>query len=626
MKKIFLDFETRSRSDIKKAGAFKYASCLTTEILCACWKVQGEQEAHWSPFLINLDHIKDIFELIESDDYIIEAHNAHFEWAIWNYCGVKKYGFPKIPFSKFSCTAARAANLSLPAKLETVAEVLGLPVKKDTVGARTMMKMCKPKKDGTWHESEEDFERLIEYCYQDVRVTEKLNEVLPELSMKERDIHQLDFKINRRGVFLDVDKISKAAKFAEKYGEVLNGELAELTNFQVTKASQTLKLTQFLQDTGLPLAAVDKESISECIKYTNSPTLKRILQIRQSLSLSSTKKLYSMLAMGMRDHRARGTLVYFGANRTGRWSGKGIQIQNLPRGNYNQEQVKQALDLIGEGDYDSFASVFPDVLGIISSCIRSFIFYPNGGLYGGDFASIEPRVLFWLAGHEEGLAMYRNGIDPYKDMAAFIYNTTYEAVKKDQRQLGKACILGNGYAMGHKKFRESCAKAPYNIALTEDQAKEAVNAYRTKHAPVKEFWYDIENAAKNAIKNPMSINRVGKVVISRRGNFLFIKLPSGRKLAYFKPHIVVVEKEWGRVEQIAYYGVDQGTKKWDIVTTYGGKLVENITQAVARDLMSEAMINLDERGYNVTMLVHDEIVSEIDVGNKIGRASCRERV
>lgn len=882
MKKIFLDFETRSRIDLKKSGAFKYASHESTEILCACWKIENGPSFSWSPFLIATDKITKLFDLLDTGEYEIEAHNAHFEWAMWNYCAVKKYKFPKMPFTSFMCTAARAAARSLPRDLETLARELGLPILKDMTGRRVMLKMCKPDRNGKWQESDADFDTLIKYCMTDVEVTEKVSQILPELTPEEKAIFQLDFRINRKGVLLDIPAIITAANFAEAYALDLNAELCNLTGGMVKTATQGMRMVEFLQLNGVDVDSVDKQSVLDALKEVEDPTVRRVLEIRQSLALSSVKKLYSMLAMGMRDSRARGTLLYAGANRTGRWSGKGIQIQNLPRGTLSREEVTEAFVLLKKGDYKVFKNRFPDVLGAISSCVRGFIVPAKGHrMFAGDFSAIEARVLFWLAGDTKGLGIYREGKDPYKSMAAYIFKVPYEQVTKGQRQLGKAVILGCvakgtkiktsngikniedvekkdmvwdgtewrthrgvkpkgqkivisgggilsgltpdhlvlshqgwlpageivsrgdisllkseiemgtlkscpkslktarrgvfvsaayaemkkklglinsgeasdycayivgsllsdrkeeenpcvelllilnlervgelvsqtasidaktlvrrtlrgmeaaalssaskpaeifwntllhsmglirqdshwtelimtgttkketlesylspktteiketfdiegvdvsscytlgsglivhncGYGMGKDNFRTTVAKAPYFIDLTEKESKDAVDAYRNSHSAVKSFWYAMDDACKEAIKRPGKVIKVGHVSVSVRGEYLFIKLPSGRKLAYFKPQINLVEKDWGTVEQVSYMGVDQDTKKWGRISSYGGKWVENCTQAVARDLMACSMLQLDSNGYQATMLVHDEIVSESEGGS-----------
>lgn len=606
-KRIFLDFETRSKIDIRKSGAFKYASHESTEILCACWKIEDGAKFTWSPFLIATDCITQLFDLLDTDEYVLEAHNATFEWAMWNYCAVKKYNFPRLPFSNMMCTAARAAAMSLPRDLDGLAKALGLPIKKDLTGRRVMLKMCKPKADGTWNEDDADFDILTEYCMTDVLVTEQVHKRLPELNADEQKIFHLDFKINRKGVLLDVPLINTAAAFAEKYSDSLNSELATLTGGAVTSATQSMKLVMFLQENGIDVDSVDKQNVLDALKVTEDATLRRVLEIRQALALSSTKKLYSMLAMAMRDSRARGTLLYAGANRTGRWSGKGIQIQNLPRGSLSREEVDEAFILLAKGSYEVFKKRFPDVLGAISSCIRGFIIPPKGKrLLAGDFSAIEARVIFWLAGHEKGLNLYRQGKDLYKDMASFVFNVSYDKVTKHQRQLGKAIILGCSYGMGHSKFKDTAAKAPYFIDLTTDEAKGAVEAYRSKHAAVKAFWYALDDACKNAIKKPGSVHKVGKVSISLRDKYLFIKLPSGRKLAYYKPIIQMVEKDWGTVEQVSFFGVDQETKKWGLISSYGGKWAENCFSADTKILTNNGLKKIvDVEGTDLIFDGHD---------------------
>ena len=603
--RINIDFETRSRIDLKKAGAFKYASDPSTEILCLCWKILGREKVYsWSPFF-KLDDIESLFKLIE-EGAEISAHNVHFEWAVWNYCAVKKYNFPPLFFDKVICTAAKSNALALPRDLETCAKVLGLSVQKDMVGRRIMLKMCKPNSKGLWHEDKEDFRKLIEYCKKDVIVQE-----LVDLSPEEYKIFQMDFQINRRGVYLDETAIQSAIDIANDYALKLNSELSDLTSGEVKSASQSMALARFLTSMGLKMDSVDKESVDEAMKQTDNPQLLRILDIRKSLALSSVKKLQAMQSMMMRDKKARGTLQFLGANRTGRWSAKGIQTQNLPRGSVFGEDLNHAFILLKSNNRESFYQRFPDVLGTISSCVRGMI-VPSPGfkLLSGDFSAIEARMVFWLSDHKEGLKSYREGKDIYKEMASFIFKKSYSSISKAERQLGKATILGAGYSMGADKFRDTCSKAPYNIDLSKEEAKEAIDTYRDIHAPVKDFWYACDRAAKAAINAPGSVHRVGKVAFKKSGDFLYIQLPSRRKLAYYKPSIEVVEKDWGLVEQIMFYGVDQETKKWGKISTYGGKLVENITQAASRDLMAFSLQNLTEAEYFAIMLVHDEIVAE----------------
>lgn len=609
--RITIDFETRSRIDIKKAGAFRYASDPSTEILCLCWKYPNSPKVYtWSPFRIDSDDIEILFEDIV-DGAEISAHNAHFEWAMWNYCAVKKYNFPALYFEHVICTAAKANALALPRDLETCARVLGLPSQKDKEGSRIMLKMCKPTSKGTWHEDPKDFDKLIKYCQRDVIVQELLDLKLPDLSPEEYKIFQMDFQINRRGVHLDQEAIKNAIEVATSYSKELNWELSDLTSGIIQSASQNCALVEFLREHGLNIESVDKESVEKAIKETDDPLCLRILEIRKALALSSVKKLQSMQSMSMRDNKARGTLQFLGANRTGRWSAKGIQTQNLPRGSIHGEDLKKAFFLLKSDKCRSFYQEFPDVLSAISSCVRGMITpTPGFRLLSGDFSAIEARMVFWLSGHTEGLRTYREGKDIYKEMASFIFNKPYNAINKNERQLGKATVLGAGYSMGHNKFRETCSKAPYNIDLSVEEAKKAIETYRNIHSPVKAFWYDCDKAAKAAILSPGSVHRVGKIAFRLSGDFLFIQLPSKRKLAYFKPGIEVVEKDWGLIEQIYFYGVDQETKKWGKVHTYGGKLVENITQAASRDLMAFSLLNLAAKEYFAIMLVHDEIVAE----------------
>lgn len=618
MFKIHFDFETYSKCDIKKAGGWRYAEDESTEILCFAFKINDSKTRVWYP---GRPKPLDLILILQSGNYVYKAHNAEFETAVWLRILHEKEGWPAPIFKNIQCTAAKAAALALPRKLEEVGRALELPIQKDNVGHRIMMKLSKPrkptKKDKTVRFTPEnafmDFIQLYAYCVRDVDTEEAIDNNLRDLSKKELTVYHLDQKINRRGVYLDREAIETALSFIKKYSDTLNEKLLFLTGGTVETANQRDKILQFLEVFSVQLPDLTAARVEKTLKKKDLPEEARtILEIRQALSKSSTKKLETMLKMICSDNRVRGTLLYHGAS-TGRWSGKGIQPQNFPRGSLKGDQIKRVFELLKEKDYKTFVEEFPDVLDAISSCLRGMIrSAPGKKLIAADFSAIEARVLFWLANCVKGVKLYEAGEDTYCYMAGDIYG--YPVNKKnhpDERQLGKQAILGCGYGMGKDKFRDTCLG--YNMDVSKEMSEKAVGTYRTTFWEVPQFWRDLETAAVQAVRNPGQVFSVRKISYKRQGRFLFCRLPSGRLIAYYKPHFRWAKTSWGEDKlALHYWGVNSQTRKFEPISTYGGKLTENVVQAVARCLMSDAMIRAEDRGYNIIMSVHDELVSEVD--------------
>lgn len=620
--RITLDFETFSELDVRKVGAWRYSEHPSTDVLCMAYVVPGQPRRLWTPYFEPIDE-EDKFpqSLIEALDsgMEIESHNFEFENAIWTNVLVKKYGFPPLPFEQGRCSAAKAAALALPRGLDGLGQALGLETVKDMTGNRLMKKIAKPRKPtknnpATRHKDPKEFLRVFEYCETDTLVEEKASAIMPDLSPQELEIWRLDQRINKRGIYCDLDLVNTSLKFIDKYSSELTEKLVELTNGKIETPGQRDKIIAFCEEEGYKLDGLTAAIVETAIKDPETPTLvKEVLEIRQALSKSSTKKFIKFLEMVCEDGRIRGTLLYHGAG-TGRWSGKGIQVQNLPRGTI--KDVDACIDMILEGDYEFFRACYPDVLGAISSCIRGALTAaPGKKLICADFSSIESRALFWLAGEEKGLEIYHGDGKIYEAMAAEIYNKSPSEILggSTERNLGKQAVLGCGYNMGWKKFLITCEG--YGIFISEDLAKKAVSAYRAKFERVPAFWKECEEAAIGAVLYPGKIFKTGKVAWRQVGDFLYAKLPSGRKIAYHKPKLQRKKTPWGEMKLVlTYMGVDSMTKKYWRQHTYGGKLVENITQGVARDFMAEAMLRVEAKGYEIIMSVHDELVAEVDEG------------
>ncbi len=634
-KVINLDFETRSACDIKKAGAWRYSRDESTEVLCFAYRIDGGPIKVWSPFFQDFEEKpgripEDLHKAI-GEGATIRAWNSFFEFSIWNNVLTSFPGFMKLPLNRFIDTAAKAAALSLPRNLEEGAKALGLPIEKDMTGRRLMLKMSKPRKakkgettkegEFLYHEDAQDFIRLFEYCKKDVEVESAVAlriEALP-WGEQERKLWLFDQKVNLRGVPVDVDMVAKALGFLSIYFKELLGELKELTNGEVTTAGQRARILAWLEKRGVILEGLTKDHVAEALKDDSiDDKARRVLEIRQLLGKTSTKKLESMLAcVDQADGRVRGTLLYHGAS-TGRWSGRLIQPQNFPRGSLKEDEVTLAFERLNRGGYENFKTHYPDLLDAVSSMLRGFIKAKEGKEFvAADFSSIESRALFWLADEEAGLNIYKTHGKIYEDMAATIYNKRIDQIEGGsfERQLGKQAVLGCGFGMGGPKFQTTCEG--YGMEVSKDLAKFTVSAFRAKFPDVVQFWRELENAAVMAVKNPGKAYSAGsKIAYKMAKGFLWARLPSGRLLAYYKPRLKAKETPWGEKKLVVtYMGTNSQTRKWERQSTYGGKLCENVTQAVARDLMAEAMVRLEGNHYPVIMTVHDEVVAEVPEGS-----------
>ncbi len=619
MNDLVFDFETRSKCDLRKCGAYVYASHPSTIVLCTGYSYRGkfyliERDGDYSHF----------FELVKKCDRVV-AHNYQFEKQIYENVLKSKPGWVPILANKWSCTMARALAYSLPRSLEALCSSLGLPLKKDMKGNRVMLKLSKPRKPSKnnpaeWFDGEEDFKILYDYCMRDVQVQTKLNEILYDLSTPEKKLWELDGKINERGIPIDLELVKKAQGFVERFIEEQNIQLAALTDGYVTSASQAAKLVSFFNLKGVSIPDMRASTVLEFLHNLPDGELKEILKIRKNVAKSSVKKLAAMVDRTGLNARARGGMVYHAAS-TGRWGGSGIQIQNLPRPVIKDEE--QCLEDLAAWGYDSFKHHYPNVTDACSSILRGMVAAPEGKKFiVADFSAIEARMIFWLSRCSLGVDQFRKSKPIYEEMAARILNKPVEEVIKNERQLGKQAILGCGYGMGSAKFEMTCAS--YGMDVDKELADSAVKTYRETYAEVPTFWYALEDAAVRAVKFSPTTN-VGNIKFAKRGDYLFCQLPSGRKLSYYQPKLEKVKTPWGKMkDQLTYMTTDSLTKKWVRTKTYGGKIAENVTQAVARDCMVNSIFAVEKAGYNIIFSVHDEIICEVD--ESFGNVSEFERL
>lgn len=663
-RKLHIDFETRSVIDLKKSGLHVYVSHPSTDALCLGYAIDNGPVKLWK--LGNPGPL-DLMQAVHSG-IMVCAHNANFEFMIWNFVCYKKYGWPSLKLNQLDCTMVRAYNMGLPGTLENASNAVGLNVKKDMAGHRIMLQLCKPRsfdnyEDPIWWDPKKPerridipakYERLYEYCKQDVEVERKLDRRLLALSEKERKIWHLDQKINYRGVYCDTKIVEKAIEIVSIEKRRLDKELREVTNNYVGTCNSSASLKDWINTFNIyggevyekdgPMVnykedgqtkqrlqykkgelkivqAVDKEHVKDLLELDHLPEpVRAALEIRKEAAKSSTAKLKKMIEGASSDNRIRGCFQYYGAASTGRWAGRRIQLQNLKRPSIKQNEIEDIISLIGEQrplreTIQMIDLFYSSPMSRISDCLRAMLKAgPGKKLIAVDFAAIEGRVLAWLAGQEDILNVFRSHGKIYEHTACQIYNLkNIDEVTKGQRLIGKVATLALGYQGGVKAFH-SMGKN-YLVKVEDSLAEKIKSQWRLKNHAIVSYWYALENAAISATKNEGQKFACGpkdrRVIFLKKGSFLFCKLPSERTICYPYPKMKLVDTPWNEKKVALTY---KGEELYHFVTkvAYGGLLAENITQAVARDLLVDAMFRFEKAGYPIVMHVHDEIVSEVD--------------
>lgn len=625
--KLTIDFESRSACDIKKHGAWVYSEHPTTEVLCMAFKAGGFPNSLTYYSGVMSAFRKEVHKLIAGAT-TIEAHNAQFEYAIWTNVCVKKYGWPPLPLEKLRCSAAKAAMHSLPRSLEQACLALDLPVQKDMEGYRIMMKMCKPRKPHKgepeqnpndpygyyWNEDPKDYERLYEYCMKDVEAEEALSNALVDLPEKEQKIWLLDQIINARGIYADLPSAKAMIEMVKEHETKLLKELKQETFGAVKTAKQVEQLRIHLRGLGVDLPDLSAATVKGALQRKDLPNgARRILEIRRSLGRSSSAKYKAIIDRASGDNRVRGALLYHGAG-TGRWAGSGIQPQNFPSRIKVSDGPESMLGTIVAGGLELHNALYDDdPMSTAGAVTRSILMAAEGKeLVVADYSAIEGRGLAWLAGEETELENYRKDLDPYILNAAMILHKDYNTITKEERQSpGKVSVLACGYGGSVGAVRKFGGEG-----MSDEQIKEQiVRPWREAHPMTVAFWALLEEACTNAVEQTRRIFKARSIGFRVQNNFLMCRLPSGRVLYYYDPDIRPCETSWGEIkDSVTYMTVDGMTKKWIRTNTYGGKLAENVTQAICRDLMAEAMLRVESAGYPVVMTVHDELVAEVPKG------------
>lgn len=625
---LHLDFETRSAVDLKTVGAWNYALHPSTEILCM--GLGSVVPGNPGQFVTVLKAAEVKTPPSASWDWsklLISAHNAAFEYAVYNLILHRRYGWPaRWNPALWTCTMARAAMCGLPLDLDGLTRALGCKTPKDLDGRRVMHQLCKPTHHDdmgmpVYDETSAKMERLYQYNASDVRAEMEVDSLLPQLPASEQRVWELDLVMNRRGVAIDTALARAAAPMAEKVVGDLNARLKTLTGGAVDKATQVAALKNYLSTAhGINTESLDKVAITNLLADPKTPPAARevLLVRRQVGKKTSVAKYQKALEVVCPDGRARGQLQYHAAH-TGRWGGRLLQPQNFPKG---FDETAQAAAIAAIMDGTLTAKYNGGAMDALSDSLRGlFVAAPGKVLVSADFNAIEARGLFWLAGEESALASYRRGESPYVDMANYIYRRS-DLTKKGNPQeyaIGKATVLGAGFGMGWQKFRDNIyietAKTGKPLVIPDELAERAIKAYREKYSGVVRMWYAVEAAAINAVRNPANVYPCcgGKVLwgMSKDRRFLVCKLPSGRYLWYWKPEIRRGLTPWGEEkDELCYQGEDRYTGQWGRVKTYGGLLTENVVQAVARDIMVNGMLSVEAAGFQMLLTIHDELLAE----------------
>lgn len=603
MQVISIDFETYSESDIRKLGAWGYAKHPTTEVICMAFAVDGEPPR----LLTNVDEITNtLAEFIHQPGVMLRAWNSFFEMSICAHVlGIKDALNPAI----WEDTAALAAALAMPRALGDCGAALGLPQDsvKDKRGKYLIQRLCKPNR-GKRIEDADLLQELYDYCIQDVVAEREISKRLRPLNSLERKVWELDQTVNLRGVFIDMQAVEAALAMIDQVSDLLNGEVSRITGGALVNVSQRQKVMDYIGSLGFVLEKFDKAYLERVLEDETLPAIaRRLIEIRQQLGKTSTAKYASLKELVTDDSRAHGLLMYHGAA-TGRWSGKHFQPQNLPRPSFDDTDT--CIELFAHRDAELLAAIYDDPMEALSSSLRGMICAPEGKrLVVADYSAIEARVLAWLAGQEDVVDVFRSHGKIYEHTASQIYGVSLQDVDSEQRFIGKVATLALGYQGGARAFQGMAEM--YGVAIDTDLAETVKADWRSGNRKIVRFWWGMEAAALNAIKHPGKTFEIRSIKFRVIDKYLFCRLPSGRALAYYQPRIIPGDF---KDEQISFMGTNSVTRKWERQKTYGGKLVENVTQAVARDLMAEAMLRVEDAGYEVVLSVHDELIAEVPTG------------
>ena len=601
--KIHIDIETYSEVDLSKVGVYKYAAHPSTRILMIAYSVDGGPVEITEDVRALVDRIRGALEV---GKYVeLHAFNANFERVVLGMCFSDLLSWPPL----WHCTMVDAYAQGFSGGLDTVAKAIGVPEDKEKMkqGKALINKFCKPqpanRKVSHWnkHNAPEDWEMFKEYCKQDVVAEMEVHKLLQANKNHDYDHHPmyvLDQRINDRGLPIDTTLVQSALEMAELEKPRLVAAMKELTGLDNPNSGK--QLLHWLDTNDVPVDNLQKTTVAEAIKNAEPGLIKDVLVLKSQLAKSSTAK-WNTLNKATVGGRLCGSLQLFGAGRTGRYAGRLFQPQNLPRPTVDSDT---AADMIINGGHDLVSACYESPMEVLSSSIRAAICAPEGyKLVVTDLKGIEGRVLPWLCGFTSKLDKIAAGTDMYKVAAAGIYHCDYDAVDSTKRFTGKVAELALGYQGAIGALNQM--GAAYGVEFADAEANRIVAGWRNVNKPIVQFWYNVQQAAMQVLTGTCYTVHVGRVSLSALNGCLFITLPSGRRLTYWDARVVNSD----RGLKITYMGKHPYTSKWTRLDTYGGKLVENITQAVAADILLHNMPLIDDAGYPIVGTVHDEVIT-----------------
>ena len=613
---MHIDIETYSSVDLAESGVYAYAEAPDFTVLIASWKFEDETEVRTIDFTaegaLPSNEVSELIEMLYDPGIVKHAFNANFERTC-----LAAFFRIEMPPEQWRCTMVKALTLGLPGNLAGAGAALGLPEEKlkDPQGKALIQyfsKPCRPTKANsgrTRNLPQHDPDRwllYLKYNRQDVvtecEIASRLDRY--ETPEGEQQLWALDQRMNDLGVRIDRQLVDAVVA----YDEVRRAELAEeakrLTG--LSNPNSVPQLKAWLDEQGVPVDSVSKDVVADLLAYNELPEdVRRVLEIRTALGKTSVAKYRAMQEAVCADGRIRGILQFYGANRSGRWAGRLVQIQNLARNAL--PDLELARDLVKDGDFELLQMLFGEPAFVFSELVRT-AFIPSEGcrFIVSDFAAIEARVISWVAGERWRLEAFRDGKDIYCETASKMYHVP--VVKHGEnghlRAKGKVAELACGYNGGVGAMK----RMDRSGAIPEDELQAVVDQWRAANPNIVKLWRNFEQAARTAIEEHRTVKR-GAVEFSWRDGNLFIRLPSGRKLCYWSARIR--QNAVNGREQIVYMGVNQETRQWTETETYGGKLVENVVQAIARDCLAEALKRVHAAGYRVVMHIHDEMVVDV---------------
>lgn len=616
MREIGIDIETYSSNDLKSCGVYKYVEADDFTILLFSYSVDGGA-VQCVDFAQGETLPAEILAALRDPAVIKTAFNAAFE----RICISRYYGWPLMDPAQWRCTMVRAARMGLPLSLEQCGEVLRLEDGKMKEG-KTLIRYFSTPTKGKRHlpaDAPDRWETYKQYNIRDVEVEQQVLAKVRRLEPAEFDeqLYVVDQLINDRGVLLDRQLAENAARFDEDYKAQLLSEAKALTGME--NPNSTTQLKEYIRKvTGVSVATLNKKNLDEVESLVkHSSKARRALELRREMGKTSNKKYAAMLECVCADGRIHGLLQFCGAARTGRWAGRLVQVQNLPQNHLRD--LDYARSLVKLGDLDDFQQNYANPTQVLSELIRTaFIAKPGCTLHVCDFSAIEARVIAWLAGEQWVLDVFRGGGDIYCATASQMFGVPVQkhGPNAELRQKGKIAVLALGYGGGVAALE---AMGGSRMGLTQQEEKDIMQRWRQANPHIVRFWGIIEAAAVRAIKTGEATTIHRGIVVAYRWGMLLITLPSGRTICYPRAEIGIERNDgWrGDHEIIEYEGMNQVTKKWERIRTYGGKLTENVVQAIARDILGHIILRAHDSGLNIVFHIHDEIVVEAEPGQTL---------